>query len=137
MRRKHGRPQDEAEVNITPMLDVVFILLIFFIVTATFVKEDGLELARPNKNEDPPPEVEDLSKTIFVQITDQNEVYIENRVIDIDAVRANIERLHAERPKAGVLISPTKDAETGTMVRVMDQARLGCPGCSVSIASGG
>ena len=136
MRRKHGRPQDEAEVNITPMLDVVFILLIFFIVTATFVKEDGLDLARPNPDdqEDKP---QDLAATIFVQITDQNEVFIENRVIDIDAVRANIERLHAERPKAGVLISPAKDAETGVLVRVMDQANLGCPGCSVSIAQGG
>ena len=136
MRRKHGRPQDEAEVNITPMLDVVFILLIFFIVTATFVKEDGLDLARPNPDdqEDKP---QDLAATIFVQITDQNEVFIENRVIDIDAVRANIERLHAERPKASVLISPAKDAETGVLVRVMDQANLGCPGCGVSIAQGG
>ena len=136
MRRKHGRPQDEAEVNITPMLDVVFILLIFFIVTATFVKEDGLDLARPNPDEDQD-KPQDLAATIFVQITDQNEVFIDNRVIDIDAVRANIERLHAERPKAGVLISPAKDAETGVLVRVMDQANLGCPGCGVSIAQGG
>ncbi len=136
MRRKHGRPQDEAEVNITPMLDVVFILLIFFIVTATFVKEDGLDLARPNPDDDQD-KPQDLAATIFVQITDQNEVFIDNRVIDIDAVRANIERLHAERPKAGVLISPAKDAETGVLVRVMDQANLGCPGCGVSIAQGG
>ncbi len=136
MRRKHGRPQDEAEVNITPMLDVVFILLIFFIVTATFVKEDGLDLARPNPDDDQD-KPQDLAATIFVQITDQNEVFIDNRVIDIDAVRANIERLHAERPKAGVLISPAKDSETGVLVRVMDQANLGCPGCGVSIAQGG
>ena len=136
MRRKHGRPQEEAEVNITPMLDVVFILLIFFIVTATFVKEDGLYLSRPNPN-DEPDKPQNLDATIFVQITDQNEIFIENRVIDVDAVRANIERLHSERPKAGVLISPSKEAETGILVRVMDQANLGCPGCGVSIASGG
>lgn len=136
MRRKHGRPQEEAEVNITPMLDVVFILLIFFIVTATFVKEDGLYLSRPNPDDDQD-KPQNLDATIFVQITDQNEIFIDNRVIDVDAVRANIERLHAERPKAGVLISPSKEAETGTLVRVMDQANLGCPGCGVSIASGG
>ncbi len=136
MRRKHGRPQEEAEVNITPMLDVVFILLIFFIVTATFVKEDGLYLSRPNPDDDKD-KPQNLDATIFVQITDQNEIFIDNRVIDVDAVRANIERLHAERPKAGVLISPSKEAETGTLVRVMDQANLGCPGCGVSIASGG
>ncbi len=135
MRRKHGRPEDEAEVNITPMLDVVFILLIFFIVTATFVREDALDLARPDPNqEETPPQ--DLSKTIFVQISEQNEIFIENRVIDIGAVRANIERLHAERPKAGILISPDKKSETGIMVRVMDQAKLGCRGCSVSLAPG-
>lgn len=136
MRRKHGKPSEEAEVNITPMLDVVFILLIFFIVTATFVKEDGLDLARPNPDDDQD-KPQDLAATIFLSISDQNQVFIDQREIDIDAVRANVEKLHAERPKAGVLISPAKDAETGVLVRVMDQATSGCPGCGISIAQGG
>ena len=102
------------------MLDVVFIMLIFFIVTATFVKEMGLDVNSPDKNQN----VQDADKkSIVVQITNRNRIQIRGRDIDFRSVRANIERLHAENPDAPVVVQPHGDSNTETMVRVMDAAR--------------
>jgi len=92
--------EEEAEINLTPMLDVVFIMLIFFIVTASFVKESGLDVNRP----DAPTAVKKESANILVAIGASNEIWISGRRIDPRAVRANIERMHAENPEGAVII---------------------------------
>ncbi|HEB89258.1 MAG TPA: biopolymer transporter ExbD [Deltaproteobacteria bacterium] len=120
-RRRSGRLDDEAEVDLTPMLDVVFIMLIFFIVTASFIKEVGLDLNRPEGGSTKT--VMD-NENIFVQISNDGLIFVDRRVTDIRAVRANIERLHAERPNGAVVIAAGEASFNGLLVEVMDQARL-------------
>ena len=121
MRRvRSQQSQEEGEIDLTPMLDVVFIMLIFFIVTATFVKEIGLDVNSPDKNQN----VKDADKqSIVVQITNRDRIRIRGRDVDVRAVRANIERLHAENPEAPVVVQPHPDSTTNTMIQVMDAAR--------------
>lgn len=120
MRRKRVRNPDEGAVDITPMIDIVFIMLIFFIVTASFVKEAGVEVNRP--------EAKTAQKkqraSILVAIDENNQVWLDKRPIDIRAVRPNIERLRAENPEGGVVIQADKKSENGVLVKVMDAARL-------------
>jgi biopolymer transport protein ExbD len=114
------------------MLDVVFIMLIFFIVTATFVKEIGLDVNSPDKNQN----VKDADKqSIVVQITSRDRIRIRGRDIDVRAVRANVERLHAENPEAPVVVQPHPESKTDTMIQVMDSARQAGV-YNVSIAAG-
>ncbi|MBT5154155.1 MAG: biopolymer transporter ExbD [Gammaproteobacteria bacterium] len=114
------------------MLDVVFIMLIFFIVTATFVKEIGLDVNSPDKNQN----VKDADKqSIVVQITSRDRIRIRGRDIDVRAVRANVERLHAENPEAPVVVQPHPESKTNTMIQVMDSARQAGV-YNVSIAAG-
>ncbi len=120
-RRRSGRLDDEAEVDLTPMLDVVFIMLIFFIVTASFIKEVGLDLNRPEGGSTKT--VMD-NENIFIQISNDGLIFVDRRVTDIRAVRANIERLHAERPNGAVVIAAGDASFNGLLVEVMDQARL-------------
>ncbi len=124
MRRPFGRGRDEEgteAINLTPMLDVVFIMLIFFIVTATFVKEVGLDVNQPD--EDKPKTVDPNKKSIVVKITKRDRIQIAKRDVDRRAVRANIERLHAENPEAPVIIQPHPDSTTDLMIHIMDSAR--------------
>ena len=109
----------KAEINLTPMLDVVFIMLIFFIVTATFIKEAGIDANRPDA---PPIDIPE-DANILVAISAANEIWINRRRVDPRAVRANIERLHAENPDGSVIIHADKRAYTETLVGVMDAAR--------------
>jgi biopolymer transport protein ExbD len=111
---------EENEINLTPMLDVVFIMLIFFIVTASFIKEAGLDVNRPDApvTETPPEEA-----NILVAISANDEILIDNRVIDPRAVRANIERLHAENPNGSVVIQANRRSTNKMLVTVMDAAR--------------
>ena len=120
MRRKRQRNTEESDIDITPMMDVVFIMLIFFIVTATFVKESGIDVTRP----DAQTATKQNRVVILVAINEYNEIWINRREVDINAVRANIERLHAENPQGGAVIQADKNAQTGTLVEVMDQIRL-------------
>ena len=103
------------------MLDVVFIMLIFFIVTATFVKEVGLDVNQPD--DDKPKTVDPDKKSIVVRITNRDRIIIAQRDVDRRSVRANIERLHAENPEAPVIIQPHPDSTTDLMIHVMDSAR--------------
>jgi biopolymer transport protein ExbD len=119
MRRHRHRIDEETEVNLTPMLDVVFIMLIFFIVTASFVKEAGVEVNRQQAATAEPKE----TATLFVAITDSGQIWIDKRVVDVRAVRANIERLHAENPQGGVVVQADKNSKTGLLVQVLDAAR--------------
>lgn len=122
MRRLVDRnpPAEEEEIDLTPMLDVVFIMLIFFIVTATFVKESGLDVNSPDKNNSP----QDADKkSIVLQISSRDRITLRGRDIDFRSVRANIERLHAENPEAPVVVQPHPDSTTEVMIHVMDAAR--------------
>ena len=112
--------EEENEINLTPMLDVVFIMLIFFIVTASFIKEAGLDVNRPDA---PVTEAKPEDANILVMITANNEIWIDRRLIDPRAVRANIERLHAENPDGSVVIQPNKKSTNKMLVIVMDAAR--------------
>ncbi|MDG1931591.1 MAG: biopolymer transporter ExbD [Luminiphilus sp.] len=114
------KEQDGAEIDLTPMLDVVFIMLIFFIVVASFIKEAGVEVNRPDKNQPDNPED---STSILVEVASDNQIWMENRRVDIRAVRANIQRLLAEDPEAPVTIKVEKGAEAGIVVDVADAAR--------------
>ena len=134
MRRKYGNEgEGEEQINLTPMLDVVFIMLIFFIVTATFVKEIGLDVNQPDQ--DKPKTVDPDKKSIVVRITNRDRIIIAQRDVDWRAVRANIERLHAENPKAPVIIQPHPESTTEAMIHIMDSARQAGV-YNVSIASG-
>ena len=120
--RKIAKEQDQggAEIDLTPMLDVVFIMLIFFIVVASFIKEAGVEVNRPDDNQPDNPED---STSILVEVASDNQIWMENRRVDIRAVRANIQRLLAEDPEAPVTIKVEKGAEAGIVVDVADAAR--------------
>jgi len=111
--------EDESAIDITPMLDVVFIMLIFFIVTATFVKEAGIDVNRP----DAATAVKQEKANILIAINDKNEIWIDRRRVDIRSVRPNIERLHAENPQGSVVIQADKDSKTETLIKVMDASR--------------
>lgn len=113
-------PRDtENEINLTPMLDVVFIMLIFFIVTASFLKESGIDINRPNT----PRVTVDETETILVTIDWNSEILIDGRLIDPRAVRANVERLRAEKPEASVVIRADRRSLNDTLVQVMDASR--------------
>mgnify|MGYP001167827953 CR=1 FL=1 len=122
MRNRHSRRESGsvAEINMTPLIDMVFILLIFFIVTTSFVNETGVDVNRPSAET----AVNKELANIMVAITSSGEINIGGRVVDRRAVRANIERLHAENPEGSVIIIADKDAKTGLLIEVMDQARL-------------
>lgn len=112
--------KEETEINLTPMLDVVFIMLIFFIVTTSFVKEAGIEVNRPSAKS-----AEQKSKAnILIAIRNNNEIWIDKRMVDVRSVRANIERLKASNAQSSVVIQSDNEAKTGTLVQVMDQIRL-------------
>ena len=113
-------PKDsDNEINLTPMLDVVFIMLIFFIVTASFIKETGLDLSPPDVTRDFSVEV----VSVLVKIDDANRIWIDERWIDSRAVRANIARKRAENPDAGIVIQADKHSSNKTLVLVMDASR--------------
>lgn len=111
--------EDEANIDMTPMLDVVFIMLIFFIVTASFVKEAGIDVNRPEAST----AVKKDKASILVAISANNEVWINKRRVDVRAVQANIERLHAENPQGGVVIQADKKSTTEILMKVLDATR--------------
>jgi biopolymer transport protein ExbD len=114
------KEEEDNELNLTPMLDVVFILLIFFIVTTSFVKETGIDVNRPSATT-----AEKKSQgNILIAINANGDIWIDNREIDIRAVRANIQVLKASYPQSSVIIQSDQDASTGNLVKVMDQVRL-------------
>lgn len=113
------REEEDAEIDMTPMLDIVFIMLIFFIVTTVFVKEAGINVNKPNGTLSVMPK----NANIFIAVTEDGEVWMDKRMIDIDSVRANLERLMAEQPSDVIIIQADKEAEHGIVVEVMDQIK--------------
>jgi biopolymer transport protein ExbD len=118
--RRHQRPSDEAELDITPMLDIVFIMLIFFIVTTSFVKESGIAINTPQASS----ATDQENVNIFIGITAQGEIWIDQRPVDPRSVRAIVARLHAEKPQGSVIIQSDEASTTRILVDVMDQVRL-------------
>jgi biopolymer transport protein ExbD len=123
-KRRHTQEGHESStgIDLAPMLDFVINLLIFFIITAVFIKESGLTVNRPTSFEQ---ESKDDSKSIQIQILDNGEIWVDNRAVDARAVRANVERMSAVNPDSGVLILAQDKAPTGTLVEVVDQVHLG------------
>ncbi len=121
--RKHqgmGGDEEENEINLTPMLDVVFIMLIFFIVTASFIKEAGIDVNRPeaitaDKQED---------ASILIAISENDEIWIDRKQTDPRAVRAVIERMHNENPKGSIVIQADKESTNEMLTVVMEAAKL-------------
>jgi biopolymer transport protein ExbD len=111
--------EEDSAIDITPMLDVVFIMLIFFIVTATFVKESGIDVNRPEAAT----AVKQEKANILIAIDAKNRIWIDRREIDVRSVRPNIERLHAENPQGSVVIQADKASTTETLIKVMDASR--------------
>jgi biopolymer transport protein ExbD len=123
-KRRLSESYDESShgIDLAPMLDFVINLLIFFIITAVFVKESGLIVNRPTSFEQQP---ENDLESIQIQILNNGEIWVDNRVVDARAVRANVERLSAVSPDSGVLIIAQDAAPTGVVVQVVDQVHLG------------
>ncbi len=111
--------EEEATVGMTPMLDVVFIMLIFFIVTASFVKEAGIDVNRPEAAT----AVKKDRANILVAISEKGDIWINKRKVDVRAVQANIERLYAENPQGTVVIQADRKSTTDVLIKVMDASR--------------
>jgi len=122
MRRKHPKDEDETAVDMTPMLDIVFIMLIFFIVTTSFVKESGLNLDRPEPSPDQPPP-NPKKKNVFIKIDQANRISMAGLDVDIRAVRARVEVGRAKNPEAIAIIGVHKDANTDTLIQVVNAAK--------------
>lgn len=119
MRRRLSREQDESEINLTPMLDVTFIMLIFFIVTASFVKEAGIDVRKEQATQ-----AETKARaSIFIAISPNGQVWIDKRQVDVRAVADNVQRLRAENPEGQVIIQADRDSKNGVLIQVMDQVK--------------
>jgi len=119
MARKRFQEEEEAAIDMTPMLDIVFIMLIFFIVTTSFVKEAGIDVNKPDASQ----AQAKPSANIFIAIRANGEVWMDKRMVDVERVGANIERLLAEQPTDIVVIQADKEAKHGVVVKVMDQIK--------------
>lgn len=120
MRRRHNKKID-SEVDMTPMLDIVFILLIFFIVTAVFVQERVISMEPPQATDEPPPP--DAAPVILIQINDRNMVFVNQTLTDVRRVGLAIQRHLADNGESSVLIVPEEEADHGTVVNVLEAAR--------------
>ncbi len=131
MRRTHTEEQSTSiGVNLTPLIDMVFILLIFFLVTSSFVKESGIDVNRPTAQTATRME----RGNIIIAINKDGEIWMDKQQVDVRSVRSHIERLHAQNPEGTVIILADQDSRTGLMVKVIDQARLAGVG-NVAIAA--
>lgn len=119
MAKKHKTVEDEADIDMTPMLDIVFIMLIFFIVTTSFVKEKGLEVQRPKDQQN---QQQSKSDAVSILITETGQIYMNNRLVDIERVNANIQNYLAEVETDVAVVKAAKGAPHGIVVKVLDQA---------------
>ena len=130
MARKRIREAEQAEIDITPMMDIVFIMLIFFIVTTSFVKEAGIDVNKPEAAQ----AQKKPSATIFIAIRANGEIWMDKRVVDVERVSANIERLRAESPTDTIIVQADEEAKHGIVMEVMDQIKAADPSLVISIA---
>ncbi len=128
MGRRHAHTED-AEINITPMLDIVFIMLIFFIVTTSFTKETGATITKPEAVQ----AVSLRNGTILIGIKSNDDIWMSKRLIELREVRSMVEQAKAENPKDSVVIIADKDSRIGTITKVIDQAKMaGVEGIAIS-----
>jgi biopolymer transport protein ExbD len=118
--RRHFHTEESTGIDLAPMLDFVMNLLIFFIITAVFIKQAGMQVSRPggggaSGGKD--------KGAIAIAVDEAGEIYIDGRPIDVRAVRANVERAVAQDPEKGVIVLAQYDAEAGIVVQVVDQIR--------------
>lgn len=133
MVRRHAHSED-AEINITPMLDIVFIMLIFFIVTTSFTKETGAVIAKPIAEQ----AVALRNGTILIGIKSNDDIWMSKRLIELREVRSMVENAKAENPKGSVVIVADKRSRIGTVTQVMDQVRMaGVQGIAISAENPG
>ncbi len=120
MRRHQASSDDEAGIDLTPMLDIVFIMLIFFIVTSSFIKEAGIEVQTPSADtaENQP------RGNILIAVDATGEIWIDGQQVDIRSVRAAVERMRVDQPDSSVVVQADRDARSGLVIRIMDQVRL-------------
>ena len=132
--KRHLPVEDDTELDMTPMLDIVFIMLIFFIVTTSFVKESGVTVSTPQAQTASQQE----NANIFIAITAAGEVWIDRRPVDPRSVRAIVARLHADNPEGSVIVQSDAEASTRMLVEVMDQVRLaGVEGIAIAADKSG
>ena len=120
IRRYSQQAEEEPGIDLTPMLDVVFIMLIFFIVTSSFIKESGIEVNRPQADSASSQD----KGNILIAVTADGQVWLDKQVVDVRSVRAHVQRMRQEQPEGVVVVQADQDARTGLVVQVMDQARL-------------
>ena len=132
--RRPSKQEEEKVADLTPMLDVVFIMLIFFIVTTSFIKEKGLEVSRPSNT--PPKQVEQKKGPIVVKIDSSGNITLKGRLLERKAVQANLEREKAEKPESPLIVAAHPDAETDALVTILDAAEaVGVASVSVATTS--
>lgn len=119
MRLGRRQQQEEAQIDLTSMLDIVFIMLIFFIVTSSFVRESGVEVNRPAATS----AVSQKDAGIYVAVTSNSDVYIDKRMVDLERVQASLENLLLDKPDASLVIQADELAYSGVVVKVMDAAK--------------
>ncbi|QFI56323.1 ExbD/TolR family protein [Aeromonas simiae] len=119
MRRQPKRQRDEIQIDMTPMLDIVFIMLIFFIVTTSFVREAGLEVHRPEASQ----AKAQKSSSIMLAIGANGEIYLDRKAVDVERIKVTLARMLAEQPEASLVIQADERVAHGRVVRVMDEAK--------------
>ncbi len=124
------RKEDEAEIDMTPMLDIVFIMLIFFIVTASFVKEAGVSVSNPTATT----ATARKDANVFIAITKGGDVYIDNKNIEVEKLKVEIQRIKAETPEGSIVIQADRDSKAGVVMKVLDAAK-GAGVKAVSVAA--
>jgi len=120
MARRHRREEEDAAIDMTPMLDIVFIMLIFFIVTTSFVKEAGIQVDKPEANNSTTPP---KNSNIFIAINENGDIWMDKRMVDVERVQANLEKMLAEQPTEAVIVQADKEAKHGKVMKVMDQIK--------------
>jgi|TARA_R110000782_G_scaffold44130_4_gene98980 biopolymer transport protein ExbD len=120
MRRHYAGSDDEAGIDMTPMLDIVFIMLIFFIVTSSFIKESGITVQSPSAAT----ATEQPKGNILIAISPEGAIWIDRQPVDVRAVRAAVERMLVDQPDSTVIVQADRDSRSGLVIQVMDQVRL-------------
>ena len=129
MKGKRIQTGEEAEIDLTPMLDIVFIMLIFFIVTSTFIKEPGVDIVRPDAEKTA--DVKTVS--VLIAITNDNRIFIDKKEVDLRAVKLTVEGMLAENPKDDIVIQGDKESDAGMLLKVMEAVReAGAPATKIS-----
>ncbi|MFN3579051.1 MAG: ExbD/TolR family protein [Pseudomonas sp.] len=120
MRRHHAGSDEEAGIDMTPMLDIVFIMLIFFIVTSSFIKESGIVVQTPSAAS----AAEQPSGNILIAVSANGEIWIDRQQVDVRALRAAVERMRVDQPDSSVVVQADRESRSGLVIQVMDQVRL-------------